>query len=120
MKICYVTIDLALSELTGGTTHTLELSEALSKQSNSIYIISRRKKGETEKGLFHELENYRIYRFGFISSPSDASKSPENNNFKVNKFLKSIYHLYLRTLYAFYAGIQIARVVKKNNIEIMR
>jgi glycosyltransferase involved in cell wall biosynthesis len=118
LNICYVAVDVVLPAPTGGATHTLEMARALSEHGNNVYVVSRREKGQSKNVKVNAINIQRIYRLIFFATPLGEE---ENTHFDEVKHprLTGLYHLYLKTVYALYSSIKVARLVRKYNIHVI-
>ena len=94
------------------------LARALLEQGNTVRIVSRRERGQIKNEKIDAIDVHRIYRLILFPAPSDKGKMASLN--EDNKgFLTRAYDLYLRTVYAAYAAITIARLVKRYNVQVV-
>ena len=118
LNVCYVAVDVSLPAPEGGSTHTLELAYALHELGNEVHIVSRRKKGQPEKTMIGSLAIKRIYRMIILPAPFDTGKKTQMDEEKY-PLLTRFYHLYLKTIFALFASIEISGIIKKNDIDLI-
>lgn len=118
MNVCYVAVDVSLPAPDGGSTHTLELARALHEQGNEVHILSRRKRGQARKTMIGSLAIKRIYRMIIFPAPFDTGKETQMDEGKC-PLLTRFYHLYLKTILALFASIEISGIVRKNGIDLI-
>ncbi|MBO3810072.1 MAG: glycosyltransferase family 4 protein [Candidatus Brockarchaeota archaeon] len=118
MKICYVAVDVAVPHFRGASTHVYELARNLIRLGHDVHLVSRRIC--VEQNSFEELDGIRVrrvYRGIFFSSP--VSEYLQVGRQRKTGFLDLVYRAYLFTVYALYAGIVAANLVRRNNLDII-
>lgn len=118
MNILYVAPDIPVphtGDFIGGTTHTLEIAKRLAEHGNTVYIISRRIKGQRffEK-ISEQVYTYRIYRGVIFPVKGGVTKKSEPNT-----KIKIIENLYFSTAYRIFLMAVILTVARKHHINIV-
>lgn len=118
VRICYVAVDVVLPHFRGASTHVYELSKNLVRLGHEVYLISRRL--TASQSAFEELDGIKISRLyrGIFFPPTKSSYLQLKEQRKVG-LMDLIYRLYLFTIYALYTGIITARIIKRNNIDVI-
>ncbi|MEM2087167.1 MAG: glycosyltransferase family 4 protein [Thermoproteota archaeon] len=118
MKICYVAVDVAVPHFRGASTHVYELARNLVRLGHDVHLVSRRIR--VEQGRFEELDGIRVYRiYRGIFFPFPVSEYLQVGRQRKTGVVDLVYRAYLFTVYALYAGIVAANLVKKNNLDII-
>jgi glycosyltransferase involved in cell wall biosynthesis len=118
LNICYVAVDIAVPAPTGGSTHTLEMARALSEQGDSVCIVSRRERGQSNSTIINAIHIHKIYRLVLFPIPFGTESTAHFDEDK-HQLITRVYDLYLRTVYAIYVAIRIARLIKKCNVQVV-
>lgn len=118
MKICYIAVDAVVPFFRGASTHVYELSRNLIHLGNEVYLISRRlTASQKEYEELDEIKIYRIYR-GIIIPPPVSSYLKFKEERKAS-LIDLFYRFYLFTIFPLYAGIVAAKIIKRNNIDVI-
>jgi glycosyltransferase involved in cell wall biosynthesis len=118
VKICYVAVDVAVPHFRGASTHVYELARSLTRLGHELHLVSRRISWK-QKG-FEELDGIRVHRiYRGIFFPSPVSEYLQVGQRRKTGFVDLVYRAYLFTVYALYAGIVAANLVKKNNLDVI-
>lgn len=119
MRICYVAVDVAIPHFRGASTHVYEVAKNLSAIGHEVHLISRRVNASHAK--YEALDDicvHRIYR-GIARPLPFSSYRLDTGREKTPGFASNLYAFYLFTLFALYAGIVAARIIKKQHLEII-
>lgn len=118
MKICYVAVDVVVPHFRGASTHVYELARNLARLGHDVHLVSRRIRVEQKR--FEELDGLKVHRiYRGIFFPSPVSEYLQVGQQRKTGVLDMFYRAYLFTVYALYAGIVTANLVKKNNLDII-
>ncbi|MBO3755098.1 MAG: glycosyltransferase, partial [Candidatus Brockarchaeota archaeon] len=118
MKICYVAVDVAVPHFRGASTHVYELARNLIRLGHDVHLVSRRIR--VEQNSFEELDGIRVHRvYRGVFFPSPVSEYLQVGRQRKTGFVDLVYRAYLFTVYALYAGIVAANLVRKNNLDII-
>ncbi len=112
MRICYVATDITIPGMTGGSTHTFELAKHLVEIGHQVFVICRREAGQKRQEMLEGVQVYRIYR-GLVLPTRRTRWRAETGP------RASFYSLYLRTVFLIFAAVQIARVIRRADADIV-
>jgi len=118
VKICYVAVDVVIPHFRGASTHVYELARNLARLGHDVHLVSRRIRVDQKR--FEELDGikvHRIYRGIFLPPP--VSEYLQVGRQRKAGVVDRVYELYLFTVYALYAGVVAANVVRRNNLEVI-
>jgi len=114
MRICYVAADVSIPGITGSSTHTYEAARHLNKLGHKVFVICRRQSGQKSCELLDGIHLYRIYRGIIFPTPHARRKTTGKLSLK-----QQFYHVYLHTFFFIYAGLNVAKIVKTHNVDII-
>jgi len=118
MKICYVTVDVAVPHFRGASTHVYEVAKNLALLGNEVHVVSRRINASQPKyELLENVHIHRIYRGIIKPLPRSSYQNLlKNSDFRL---LNKPYEWYLFNVFSFYSGVISARIVRKYRLDVI-
>lgn len=117
LGICYVAPDVHIPHYRGASTHVMELAQAFSRIGDKVHIICRRSPHQKSNEISSGVTMHRLYR-GLLGPFTRVESLPKANN--DSEGIASIgYSTYLRSAFAFFAGLKSAQVLRGNALDII-
>lgn len=124
MKICYAAVDVALPHYRGASTHVYEVAKHLTLLGNNVHVVARRADSSEPRNA--KLDNFDILRLhrGIVFSSKRSSFAPGSDSKgsyrgNTSRLLWKAYSIYLRTVFALYAGLVIASLARREKIDVI-
>ena len=123
MKLCYVAADVAVPHYRGSSTHVYELARNLVKLGHEVHVVARRVSSSQAK--FEKLDGVDIHRYQrgivFSSHRSSFSDTRARGSYRgeTSLLLWKSYETYLRTVFPAYIAVEVTRLVKEFDIDLI-
>ena len=123
MRICYVAADVAVPHYRGSSTHVYELARNLAKLGHAVHVIARRVTSSQPK--FEVLDGIFVHRYQrglfFSSARSSFAQTDSKGSYRGQTplLLWKAYEAYLMTVFPAFIGMEVARLVRENSIDVI-
>ena len=123
LRICYVAADVAIPHYRGSSTHVYEVAKNLVRQGNEVHVVARRvTPAQLKEETIDGMKIHRYYR-GVLFSSSRSSFVDSNATGSYRGSTPGIiwksYELYLKTAFATYIGVQVAKLIREHSIDLV-
>lgn len=124
MKICYIAADVPVPYPLGSSTHVYELARNLIMLGHEVHLVTRRvSMNQPSNEQRDGINIYRLHR-GIIFSPRNSSVSELNRRSpfregSTHRTAWRLYEFYLMTSFAWYAGLEAARIIKEKGLDVI-